>query len=315
MSKISTIVRYDGVALKEHSMDVADLAPALLGLSEIIKISNEKINGDRSAVKVLVKVDVEQSCFQFFIEIKQTFLQQISLLVSSENVATATAKEIAGWIGIIAPGVGAATAGLFKLYKWIADQKVSLNELDIKEDKDNIIISNPSNNRDITVNKHTYIIMNEKDTLKNIKNVVKPLTNEGYDKLQFEQDNEIVDEISSEEGKRIYNISEDSLKLQLRVNKSTSPVKLKVKKPDFLGNSMWSFVLDKVLSAKIEDTLWLEKFQKGEVSIPPGSYLDVLLRTEIELDDNNDPAGNVNYFITEVKDVIPPAEQSDLFNQ
>ena len=58
-SKISTVVRYDGPALKEHSMDVADLAPALLGLSEIVKIANKKINGDRSAVKVLVKVDIE----------------------------------------------------------------------------------------------------------------------------------------------------------------------------------------------------------------------------------------------------------------
>ena len=63
MSKISSIVRYDGPALAEHSMDVADLALALIGLSEIVKIYNKKFNGDRSAVKVLVKVDTEQKCF------------------------------------------------------------------------------------------------------------------------------------------------------------------------------------------------------------------------------------------------------------
>ena len=44
MSKISTVVRYDGPALAEHSMDVADLAPALLGcLFQLIRtlIPNE----------------------------------------------------------------------------------------------------------------------------------------------------------------------------------------------------------------------------------------------------------------------------------
>ena len=286
-------------------MDVADLAPALLGLSEIVKISNKKINDDRSAVKVLVKVDIEQKCFQFVIEITQTVVQHISLFVYDERVATA--KEIAEWIGIS----GGSAFGLFRAYKWITKQKLTLNELNIKEDGSNITISNIEES--VTVNKKTFDMLNDEEILKNVKNVVKPLTKEGYDKLQFEQDDQIVDEISSEEGEAIYNLTEDTLKFQPRVNKSTSLVKIKVKKPDYLGNSKWSFILDRVIEAKIEDTSWLQQFQEGEISIPPGSFLEVLFRTEIELDENNDPSGNVNYFVVEVKKVIPPEEQIGLF--
>ena len=309
-SKISTVIRYDGPALKESSMDVADLAPALWGLSEIVKIANKKINGDRSAVKVLVKVDIEQKCFQFLIEITQTLVQQISLFVSDEKVATA--KEIAEWIGLVG-GSGGGGYGLLKFYKWMAKKKLTLNELSIEEHGDNISISNVEG--DVTVNKNTFFLLNDEEILKNVKNVVKPLTKDGYDKLQFEQNDEIVDEISSEDGEGIYNITEDFFKSGHRVNKSITSAKIQVKKPDYLGNSKWSFVLDKGFEAKIEDTSWLERFQRNEISIPAGSFLEVILRTEIELDDNNDPTGIVSYYIVEIKRVILPTEQTDLFKQ
>ncbi len=192
-------------------------------MSEIVKIYNKKFNGDRSAVKVLVNVDTEQKCFQFSIEITQTLFQHVSLFLFSEKIAAA--KEIAEWIGII----GVSGSGLFQFYKWMAKQNVSLNELDIEEDGNSVTISNSGDNSNITINNNTYIIMNDKNVLKNVKDVVRPLTNEGYDKLQFEQDEEITEEISSEEGKKIYNINMDSLELQPRVNKTTYATKLKVK--------------------------------------------------------------------------------------
>jgi hypothetical protein len=45
-------------------MDVQDLAPALLAMAEIAKIANQKLNGDRASIKVLVNADIEHKCFQ-----------------------------------------------------------------------------------------------------------------------------------------------------------------------------------------------------------------------------------------------------------
>ena len=155
--------------------------------------------------------------------------------------------------------------------------------------------------------------MDDKGVLKNIKDVVKPLTNEGYDKLQFEQDGQITEEISADEGKKIYNMDAESLEFQPRVHKTTFAAKLKVKKPDLLGDSKWSFIFDRQIEAKIEDVVWIKQFQKGDIPIPVGSYLDVILRQENEIDENNHPTGNANYYIVEVNGVIPPSEQDELF--
>ena len=51
---------------------------------------------------------------------------------------------------------------------------------------------------------------------------------------------------------------------------------LKVKKPDFLGDSMWDFRWDgKKLPAKVLDSGWLAEFHRGNVTLHPGDALDV----------------------------------------
>jgi hypothetical protein len=41
------LLKYEGPALVDHTIDVTDLAPALLGLSELIDEANHVINSDR----------------------------------------------------------------------------------------------------------------------------------------------------------------------------------------------------------------------------------------------------------------------------
>ena len=308
MSSTSAIVRYDGPIVAEHSMDVNDLAPALLGLSEIVKIANRQFNGDRTEVKVLVRVDTEQKCFQFNIEFTQTWAQQLSAFFSSDPVSTA--KDIAEWIGIISKigGTYVILTSLIGFIKWICKQNRSVNEFNIMEDGLNLIIENGENGDSLTVNKNVFIMLQNKDILKNIKYVVHPLTKNGYDVLQFEHDNNIVEEISSDEGKQINGLNIDSLEFRPLINTATSQAKLKVKKAVFEGSSKWEFIHEKSIEAKIEDVLWLERYQNGLIPVTPGSFLDVVLRTEIELDGNNDPTGRVSYFVTEVKEVIPPSQ-------
>ena len=144
---------------------------------------------------------------------------------------------------------------------------------------------------------------------------MKPLTKDGYDKLQFEKEGEVVDEISAAEGQEIYAMNPESLEVQQLVNKTTFPAKVKVKKPDLLGDSQWSVIFDRAIVAKIEDAAWLERFHNAEFAILPGSYLDVMLRMEIPLDENKEPAGDPKYYIVEVKSVIPPRQQGTLFDE
>src|SRR5690625_1135961 len=58
---------------------------------------------------------------------------------------------------------------------------------------------------------------------------------------------------------------------------------LPVKKPDLMGDSQWElYFQNKVIRAKILDTLWLEEFHNHRIEIKPGDALDAELKTVVE---------------------------------
>lgn len=64
---------------------------------------------------------------------------------------------------------------------------------------------------------------------------------------------------------------------------------LKVKKPDYLGTSKWTFKYGMLtIEAKICDEDWLERFQKGLVELGPGDSLRVTLYEEVSYGYDNE---------------------------
>jgi hypothetical protein len=60
-----------------------------------------------------------------------------------------------------------------------------------------------------------------------------------------------------------------------------APMILAVKRPDYLGESMWDLRHGKrAISARIEDTTWLHRFQTREVDVRPGDALRCEVRIE-----------------------------------
>ena len=63
MSKASLRLAYDGEALASHCMDVRDLAPALMGLGELLNAANFELNGKNVGLEVKVAPNIHQKCF------------------------------------------------------------------------------------------------------------------------------------------------------------------------------------------------------------------------------------------------------------
>lgn len=84
---------------------------------------------------------------------------------------------------------------------------------------------------------------------------------------------------------------------------------LKVKKPDYLGESRWEMKHGKHrIICKIEDATWLGRFKRKEVLVFPGDSLECNVRLE-ETYDTNGELVNTEYTIIEVKDVIQGSEE------
>jgi hypothetical protein len=62
---------------------------------------------------------------------------------------------------------------------------------------------------------------------------------------------------------------------------------MKVKKPDYLGESKWEFIFDNhIIHVKIIDAEWLKKFQNREIDVRPGDSIraEVLVKTKYGYD-------------------------------
>lgn len=81
---------------------------------------------------------------------------------------------------------------------------------------------------------------------------------------------------------------------------------LKVKKPDFLGDSQWEFVHDSAFEAKVVDYEWLAKFRNGEVLLEPGSAIRALVSVDVAYGYDREVISR-KYQVIKVYEVIPPA--------
>lgn len=79
---------------------------------------------------------------------------------------------------------------------------------------------------------------------------------------------------------------------------------LKVKKPDYLGNSKWGFKYGQhMIEAKVLDNDWVMKFQNNHHSLNPGDSLKVILREEVAYGYDNEIV-YAEYEVLEVLEVI-----------
>ncbi len=97
---------------------------------------------------------------------------------------------------------------------------------------------------------------------------------------------------------------------------STGEKIFKVKKPDYLGFSMWAFKYQrKSIDVKISDEKWLNAFQKKrDVQVLPGDSVRAIVREEVSYGFNNEVIQS-HYEIIEVLEVLPSPvpEQKLLF--
>lgn len=110
-------LKFDGPALEEHEIDVADLAPALVGLGQMVKSANRVVNGDSFDIAVKVRATGEGS---FWIEVvvraNGTWSALRDFIVGPEVDAILKLIQI---VGLAGGGAGIVGAGALSVIKRI----------------------------------------------------------------------------------------------------------------------------------------------------------------------------------------------------
>ena len=148
-------VAFDGPALQNHSIDVQDLAPALLGFGDLLRQANAEFNGERSKVKLLVNSNFEHKCFNVNLELVQSLYEVVKSLLDVSEVKTA--KDLLEWVQIIGGGSILGGFGLFAYWRHKNGRKVaSATEIREGDERGTVTVRFEGDQNAITVNQHVY---------------------------------------------------------------------------------------------------------------------------------------------------------------
>ncbi len=176
--------------------------------------------------------------------------------------------------------------------KFIAEKKSTVQDLEVLQNS----ISDIAENKELkgTFNYAEPDILKLAETVNAINNSTDKLNNN--ESFELKSANKEVKEIKSGTPKIDINAVEDALTENEIVNESE--LFYLIKKPDFLGDSAWSFKHGtKSVIVKILHQDWLDQFHSGKVIVVPGDSLQVLVRQTSKYNING-------YLISEKLEVI-----------
>lgn len=307
MKKIRTTIKYDGAALANKSMDVADLMPSLLALSDLIKIANHQFNGEKSAVKVLVNANLEQHCFELFVEGVQSFYEKTLSLIGTEQAATV--KNLFDWTGIT-KGVA---IGLYGLIRFLNKKKIESATMKPDDGAGNgacVVIKIEGDNNVVTVPAPVYQLYQNRAARACAIKVLSPLEKDGYDSVEFYNKKEVYEKFTDDDFPTMDDLPEVNPQNVLVSNIRTT---VRIRKAVFEGKAKWTVVYKRAIEASIDDEAWLIGYQNGTTHAPPLSSLDIDLEETAILNDDGIQIDDASYRIVKVHGVKLPLEQNKLF--
>lgn len=307
------IIRYDGPALANHEMDVHDLAPALLALGDLCKTANEIFNGDLASVKIMVRADVEQKCFQLSISLVQSLFEHLTAILDGKSVQSA--KNILEWIGIAGGVTVTAGVSLFALYKQIFanGQSDPIAPISISYSADTIIYTTGDGNQ-MNVPPQVHKLFQDPRILHSTKRVLEPLQKPGCDRVEFESAGVVAQYFSKPQAAEIIAKASEEIISTIDGAHLVSTIKtsIRVRKAIYEGPAKWGFMYKRAIEARIADVDWLSAFQAGRVQAPPQSSLLVDLEERVPVSEDGTAIGDATYTVIKVHGVVPPHQQLDL---
>ena len=178
-------VAYEGPAFVEHTMEVRDLAPALLALGQAFDRANSLLNGDRASIGLSIRATRPGS---FEVEL---FLQQV--LEGAGDVLTGDLFTSAANLAEIVVGGPIIGMGLFTLLKRLRGRKPNIGA----QQPDGVVFE--AENIRLIVPTEVARLYIDKPIRDQLEAFVRPLVKEGVERVVFRRDQTELESVQREE--------------------------------------------------------------------------------------------------------------------
>jgi hypothetical protein len=301
MSRDTFQVAYDGPD-DTHSMDVQELAPALLAFGRLVREANWQLNAKKATVKVLVTSDFEHKCFNINFEVLQTILHQLATFFQSDEVKTA--RQILVDLGIIG---GTGGLGLFGFLKWKNGREVA----EVRDAAEpGIVIVQLGDGNSAHISRGALALADNPKVRTAVEGALAPLGSDGIRKIAFRQGAEEIASYDEADAKQIvssFGAPETVPVLEDEVP-DTLTAWLRVYSPVYDEKATkWRFYYgDHPIYADIsETTIAKAAIERG------GALVNDLYKVKMEVKQHVTAGGDLRpeYKIVEVLDFQPAAQQ------
>lgn len=286
VAKESIHIIYEGAPVDDGTMDVRDLAPALLSIGELCQEANRALNGNEVQLSVRVKADFHKGSFGVELEFVRTFMEAAKTLLSGGDV---DASKIMTVLGLIFGG-----GGLIEFLKWLRGK----GEKDIDTttlDNGNVKVTVKGSHNHIEIKPQVVQLAREPKVRKYVGSVVQPLKKEGMKKLEVKRNTKTLQVVRQDEVPYLA-LEDMDVEIEGTVHEVTRTAYLEIVKLSFREDNKWSFSdgNDGLLQASIEDHGFLEKVKRHEITFGNGDQLKVKLRTTTTKDAWRQVPGNAH---------------------
>jgi hypothetical protein len=272
-SQATIRIAYDGEALDSGAMDVRDLAPALLALSDLFDESNKVLNGPDRAVQLRVQHDIKHGSFDVTIQVVQTWASKILSLFSGDSPSgAANLIEILGFSVTSASAVG---LGLFKLIKWLRGRQVK--RIEYSDDGVRLIVEGDQ----IIISRPLASLLNDIGVRRALAAVLAPLRRDGIESLQVKTPEGTIVESVSKMELPSFEPPVPSAEAERPLTKNEFEQVYTIVSLTFKEGNKWR-VHDgqNTISATIEDAAFLARVSKHEVSFVKDDMIRCAVRQE-----------------------------------
>lgn len=276
-SSVHFSVKYDGPALRDHQMDVRELAPALIALSDLLENANKAVFPEAGEIRVNVTGNFKAGSFGIDFTAIQSIGEQIASLFSGQG-ATATANLFAILSGIGLLGSG----GLIGLIKWLGKRRPS----SIKMDGDKTIFTIVEHEQEdrFEVDLVAGKLYQSRIVRQSMMRVVKPLSREGVDIFASGKDGEMHNVVTKDDLPVFeFAADEDEIVSEALLEN----VMLQIESASFRDGNKWRFTDGaSIFFAEILDQTFIDRINTGEERFGKKDVLIVNLRRRQAITDN-----------------------------
>ena len=237
---------YNGDALAENTMDVRDLAPALIAFGELFTRANTILNGEKIEVSLKVRA-TKPGSFELQLILAQVYRTATQFLTS--DMVTSAANLVDLITGV--PRVGDS---LFKTFKKLKGQKpISI------EQQDGVTLK--ASNIELHISNEVFRLYKDNEVKRLSQAVVEPLFRQGIDKMVIKDEEKELEAINKEDASSfsISDISDEKSTeniipiLHLRLVSPTFDIKRNKWRLDDGGGSKWYGITDEKFLGEVKD--------------------------------------------------------------